>query len=414
MTGWLAETISIALLVACLGVVATRPGGVLAGFVAVPAAALTVITGIVPSRAAWHTLRELGPTVGFLAAILVLGHLAAEAGVFTYLGAVSARLSGGRPRRLLLLVVVLAALVTAVLTLDATVVLLTPVVVQTARNLRAAPRPHAYACTQLANSGSLLLPVSNLTNLLAFAAAGVSFGRFTALMALPWLAASALEWLGLRLFFRSDLPASSHPVDPPPPAPRYSLVVIALTVAGFAGTSAVDVPPVWAALAGVVLLGVPRVLRRETTLPRMVIEASPGFVAFVFALGIVVDGVARHGLGTALRHVLPHGSALPALLAIAVVAAVVANLLNNLPATLVLTPLVAANPIAVLAVLIGVNVGPNLTYIGSLATLLWRRLLPDELRPRAREFHLYGALSVPVILAVTTVLLWTSARLIGV
>ncbi len=413
MAGWLAETTSIVLLIACLGVVATRPGGLLAGCVAVPAAALVVLTGIVPRDAAWRTLRELGPTVGFLAAILVLGHLAAEAGVFEYLAALSAQRSRGRPRRLLVLVVALAALVTAVLTLDATVVLLTPVVVQTARYLRVPARPHAYACTQLANSGSLLLPVSNLTNLLAFGAAGLSFGRFTALMLLPWLGASALEWLGLRMFFRADLPASAHSVHSPPPAPRYSLAVIALTVAGFAGTSAVHIAPVWAALAGTVLLGVPRLVRRRTTLTRMVVEASPGFLAFVFALGIVVDGVTRHGLGSALRHAIPHGSALPALLALAVVAALVANLLNNLPATLVLTPLVAGHPIAVLAVLIGVNVGPNLTYIGSLATLLWRRLLPADLQPRTREFHLYGALSVPVILVVSTVSLWASARIIG-
>ena len=78
-------------------------------------------------------LREIGPTVGFLAAILVFGHLCAEAGVFDYLGTLAARASGGRPRRLLVLVVALAAVVTATLTLDATVVLLTPVVLATER-----------------------------------------------------------------------------------------------------------------------------------------------------------------------------------------------------------------------------------------------------------------------------------------
>ena len=91
--------------------------------------------------------------------------------------------------------VALAAGVTAVLTLDATVVLLTPVVLRTAQQLRVRRRPHLYACAHLANSGSLLLPVSNLTNLLAFAATGLSFGRFTALMALPWTVACLLDWL---------------------------------------------------------------------------------------------------------------------------------------------------------------------------------------------------------------------------
>ena len=75
-----------------------------------------------------------------------------------------------------------------------------------------------------------------------------------------------------------------------------------------------------------------------------------------------------------------------------------ANLVNNLPATLALVPLVAAHPAAVLAVLLGVNIGPNATYAGSLATLLWRRLLPADDKPRAREFHLLGLLTVPVLL----------------
>ncbi len=87
-------------------------------------------------------------------------------------------------------------------------------------------------------------------------------------------------------------------------------------------------------------------------------------------------------------------------------AAVLANLVNNLPATLALVPLTAGSPVAVLAVLIGVNVGPNATYAGSLATLLWRRLLPARNKPRAGQFHAYGLMSVPVIIVVATVLLW--------
>ena len=140
--------------------------------------------GIVPAHDALDTLRRFGPTVAFLVAILVFGHLCADAGVFDYLGAAAARTARGEPRRLLVLVVALAAVVTATLTLDATVVLLTPVVLATTAGLALPPRPFAYACTRLANGGSLLLPVSNLTNLLAFGVAGLSFGRFAALMAL--------------------------------------------------------------------------------------------------------------------------------------------------------------------------------------------------------------------------------------
>jgi arsenical pump membrane protein len=413
--GAAAEALAIALLALTLGVAVLRPRRLSEAVVAVPAALVLVATDVVPLDAATQRLREIGPTVGFLAAILVFGHLCAEAGVFDYLGSLAARASHGSAPRLLVLVVAIAAAVTAVLTLDATVVLLTPVVLTTAARLGVAARPYAYACTRLANSGSLLLPVSNLTNLLAFTASGLSFGRFAALMALPWLVACAAEWLGLRLFFRREL-ADSVPGPPQdgPPAPRFALAVLAVTVAGFVITSTLHIAPAWAAVAGCVALLVPRVVRRDVHPMRLVGEASPGFCVFVLALAVIVDAVTRHGLATELGHLVPSGTQLPALLLLAGLAAVLANLVNNLPATLALIPLVAGTPAAVLAVLLGVNIGPNLTYAGSLATLLWRRLLPERERPRAAEFHALGALTVPPILLLATVSLWAALRVVGV
>ena len=126
--------------------------------------------------------------VGFLAAVLVLAQLCDDEGLFRAAGAAMARATDGNTRRLLAKVFVIGAATTAVLSLDATVVLLTPVVLATTRALGCQPRPHAYATAHLANTASLLLPVSNLTNLLAFSAAGLSFLHFTALMAPPWLA----------------------------------------------------------------------------------------------------------------------------------------------------------------------------------------------------------------------------------
>ena len=114
-------------------------------------------------------------------------------------------------------------MVTAVLGLDATVVLLTPVVLTTVARLRLRAKPHAYACTHLANSASLLLPVSNLTNLLAFRASGLCFARFGAIMALPWLAAIAVEWIVLRRFFATDLVGRSETkVATPLPVPVFA------------------------------------------------------------------------------------------------------------------------------------------------------------------------------------------------
>jgi len=417
VSGATAETVAILALVAALAFAVLRPRGLTEALVALPAAALVVGLGVVSVHQAGDALHRIGPTVGFLAAILVFGHLCAEAGVFDYLGAVAARASGGNPRRLLALVVVLAALVTATLTLDATVVLLTPVVLSTVATLGVAARPHAYACLRLANSGSLLLPVSNLTNLLAFGATGLSFGRFTALMLLPWLLVVVAEWAGLRRFFARDLRTDGTGHLPPrPAAPGYALCVLIVTVGLFAAASVLHVAPAWAALAGCCALLAPRVAARDVALRRLVQDASLGFCVFVLALAVLVDGVTRHGLGSALHHVVPDGSSFPALLATAAIAAVLANLVNNLPATLVLVPVAVASigPVGALAVLLGVNIGPNAAYPGSLATLLWRRILPADVKPRAREFHTFGALTVPVLLVLATAALWAGVQVVGV
>ena len=134
----------------------------------------------------------------------------------------------------------------------------------------------------------------------------------------------------------------------------------------------------------------------------------------MLALGVVVRSVVDNGLSDALGHVIPDGTSLVALLAVAAVAALLANVINNLPAVLVLLPLVAAGgPGQVLAVLIGVNIGPNLTYAGSLATLLWRRVLrghDDE--PRFGEFTLLGVLTVPASLVAAVLALWSALHLL--
>jgi arsenical pump membrane protein len=408
-----ADVVATLLLLAALAFAVARPRGLNEAVVAVPAAVVLVAAGIEPGSAAWRVLREIGPTVGFLAAILLFGHLCAEAGIFDYLANLAARSSRGDPARLLLRAVVLAALVTATLTLDATVVLLTPVMVGTARRMSVPGRPYTYACVRLANSGSLLLPVSNLTNLLAVGTAGLSFGRFTALMLVPWLVVCTLEWTSLRLFFRRDLRAHAEAAGARVPPPRYALAVFAGTVVLFVVASAIHVAPAWAALTGCVALLVPRARRRTVGLRALVVAASPGFCVFVLALAVIVDAVTRHGLGTRIADVMPSGTTLAALLGTAFVAALLANVVNNLPATLALLPAVAAHPALVLAVLLGVNIGPNLAYPGSLATLLWRRMLPSELRPRAREFHLLGVLTVPVLLGVACCALWLGTVTIG-
>ncbi|MDT7553012.1 MAG: arsenical pump rane protein, partial [Pseudonocardiales bacterium] len=152
-----------------------------------------------------------------------------------------------------------------------------------------------------------------------------------------------------------------------------------------------------------------RALFRRTITPFGVLRAaSPLFCVFVLALGVVVAAVGAQGLTSALRTIVPDAATLPGLLAVVCIAAVLANVVNNLPATLLLLAVLGphAPPALVLAMLLGVNIGPNLTYVGSLATLLWRQVLGAERGPRLGEFTVLGLLTVPLALAGATAVLW--------
>lgn len=381
-----------------------------------PAAGIVIATGAISLDHAREEAARLGPVVGFLAAVLVLAHFCDVEGLFQACGAWTARWAAGSPGRLLTAVFVLASVITAVLSLDATVVLLTPVVFATAARAGVRARPHLYACAHLSNTASLLLPVSNLTNLLAFETSGLSFTRFAALMALPWVVAIGAEYLVFRRFFRDDLSAAAHSPEPgeTPELPLFALITVACTLAGFVVASTLGVEPVWVATAGALVLAGRALVRRRATPLAVVKAASPAFLAFVLALGVVVRAVVDNGLAKALGHVVPTGSGLLALLGIAALAAVLANLINNLPAVLVLLPLsAAAGPGAVLAVLLGVNIGPNLTYAGSLATLLWRRIVHRH----GHDVHLghftrLGLVATPAALVSAVAALWLSLQVV--
>jgi arsenical pump membrane protein len=372
------------------------------------ATGVVLVTGLVSRDELADTVRALFPVVVFLVTILVVSDVCARAGLFAAAARVVGRVSHGRPGRLLLGVFLLAALVTAVLSLDATVVLLTPIVVGAAARLGTSDRPGGFACLRMANSASLLLPVSNLTNLLALPHLDLDFVGFAARMAPVLLVVLVVEYAGLRLLFRGDLeaPQRDHGDVTGPVVPVVPVVVVALMLVGFAVLSRWDVAPAWVSSAAALVLvgwaGARRLVR-----PRDVVRAGhPSFALLVLALGVAVAAVATGFLGDLVARLVPDGTSFAALLALAVLATVLAALLTNLSATILLVPMVAPlGATAVLAALLGLNIGSGLTWTGSLANLLWRRtLVRSGRRVGNAAFHRVSLVITPVslVLAVGT------------
>ncbi|WP_058039436.1 SLC13 family permease [Rhodococcus sp. KB6] len=390
-----------------------RPRGLPEIVIAGPATVVVLLTGVVTLDEARDELASMAPTVVFLVAVLVLAHAADALGVFRWVSQILQQKSLADPHRLLIYVFGAAALTTAVLSLDATVVLLTPAVIAAARSIGASTRPHSYASAHLSNSASTLLPVSNLTNLIAFAATGLTFLHFTALMALPWVVTIAVEYLIFRLFFRSEL-ARGDSAEPPvaarsAPAPILPLTVIGMTLLGFAVSGFFGIEPAWIAVVGASVLGAIALARHRTTAAKMLYAADLWFCAFVLVLGIIVAGVANGPVGEWIAQILPGDTSYGSLLFVAAVAAVASNLVNNLPATLLMIAALgtSAPPALVLAMLIGVNLGPNLTYVGSLATMLWRRVATSAgAPPTLATFTLLGVITTPLTLLAAVSALW--------
>lgn len=408
------SVIAAALVAAVLIFAVVRPRGLPEIVAALPAALAAVLLGLVSISQAREQVLELLPTVVFLAFILVLAHLADALGVFRWIASAMSRSAKGSPHRLLVSVFAAAAVTTAVLSLDATVVLLTPAVIGAARALRMSPRPHSYATAHLSNSASTLLPVSNLTNLLAFAATGLTFVHFAALMALPWIVSILIELAVFWLFFRKDLVRAETVADTTPvPAPTVALTVLGVTLLGFAVAGFFHIEPFWVAAIGSVAMAVPALKQGYTAPLRILRAADVKFCGFVLLLGIVVEGVTSGPIGDWLGRILPGEASFLGLLATAAIAALASNVVNNLPATLMLLAAFgpSAPPGLLLAMVIGVNLGPNLTYVGSLAIMLWRRVGAVNGEPASLgTFTVLGLITTPLTILGSVAALWAALQ----
>lgn len=361
----------------------------LIGGVLVVVGIVAAIVGILTPSELSALLDRVAPVLGFVIGLTIVADLAAEAGLFAWLAAAAARFSLGRTWILWILVVVLALLCTTFLSLDTTAVLLTPVVVLVARRVGISPLPFAFTTVWLANCGSLLLPVSNLTNLLAVHALGNPAPLAFAALILPSAAICALvPVVAVAVRYRCQLSTRFEAVQAEP-ARDKALFLVAATVVVLLVPALISGIAVWipAAAAALILIVAFAVRQREALRLTLV---PWGTLLFASGLFLVVAAAQSLGLDRLLGTVVGSGSSFADLLRLAGGAAVAANVANNLPAYLALEP-VGGSTVRLLAILIGVNVGCIITPWASLATLLWHgRLTALDVEVPWGKFALAG------------------------
>ncbi|MBO0843381.1 MAG: hypothetical protein J2O46_09360, partial [Nocardioides sp.] len=331
---------------------------------------LAVATGVLPWTAAKQTGARVGPLLVFLAGVVVLAELAAKAQVFDLVAERVARLAGGRTTALFALSVALASATTAFLNLDTTAVLLTPVLIAVAVRVGLPPLPAAMTTVWLANAASLLLPVSNLTNLLAHDTLGMTPTGFAARMVLPQVASVVVVAFCLWIFYWRGAPPRFTP--PERSGPRHPQVFVAASVACMLFVAAVvaDVDVAIAApVAAAVVVAAYLVWDRD----ELTWDLLPWrLLVLVVGLFLVVDTLGRLGVSDAMAAAIGTDSGAAGVGRAAAVGGVLANLLNNLPVYLAGEAVVPhAHTDQLLGLLIGVNVGPIVLPWGTLATLIW-------------------------------------------
>ncbi len=384
---------------------------------AVGGAALLVITGLLPLDAALAGLARSLDVCLFLAGMMLLAETARREGLFDAVAAFAVNHAAGAPGSLFALVYAAGVVVTVFLSNDATAVVLTPAVFAAARSARTEPLPHLFACAMVANAASFVLPISNPANLVLYASHPPALGAWLAGFALASALAIAATYLMLRLTQQAALAGTCAPAAPQPRLTRGGWAAIA----GLAGAVAVLLAvsalnrPLGAptAAVGAAVAALTLIARRASPLP-LLRGVHWSILPLVAALFVMVEGVGRIGWAAAIAGALQRGAqGSPDLAAWAAggLVALADNLANNLP-----TGLLAAQAAALAqaprhvidALLIGVDLGPNLSVTGSLATILWLAVIRRE----GEDVSAWRFLKTGLIVMPPALILALSARLL--
>lgn len=426
----MAKILPLLILGITIALVMLRPGKVLSTYGAVAGAIAVFVIGLVTPAQTLQILRENAAVLLLLAGLLMVAAAAGKAGFFDWCAWLTWKAAGQNGRRLFLATIVLSALTTVFFSLDTTAVILTSVIYITAVKLRLDPVPFLYATIFTANTASLLLPVSNLTNLLLVGQLHLSFSHYVKLLAIPGTVAVISSGVLLYLYFRrrilpkfdAELANCLQPEGKPESFFRLARITVLLTLVLFTALSLADWPLYPVALVAAAFLWGAGIWYRELRPSELIAGVPWQLFFFVFGLEMVVSGVENTGfvvpigrlMSTLVQHSLWSG-----LLSTVFGWAVASNLVNNIPAAVLaiaaLKTLGGTTPRFLLdsAVLVGCNLGPNLTLSGSLATMLWLMVVRRQGRELpAAEFFRVGIFVTPLVLIFTALALVLNSLLL--
>jgi len=352
---------------------------------AVAGAALVAVLGLLPLNEAARALGQSVDVCLFLAGMMLLAETARREGLFDWIAAAAVNRAGGSSARLFAMTWLVGVVVTVFLSNDATAVVLTPAVFAAARAAKTPAAPFLLACAFVANAASFVLPISNPANLVVFASRPPALAAWVVRFALPSALSILAAFAALRWLERGALGGgcASH-IDQPrlSTGGRWALAGVGLAAGVLMTVSALGKPigaptfAVGAVTAAAVLLrarAAPWPLLRGMTWS--ILPLTAGLFVLVQALeGTGVIGVLASRLQAAMS---TRGAGAVA----SGLAALVSNLANNLPVGLMASHTLAqahAGPLVHDAVLIGVDLGPNLSVTGSLATILWLAAIRRE------------------------------------
>jgi arsenical pump membrane protein len=389
-----------------------RPRGIAEVYWIGGGALLLVALRLIPLQLAGHAIAEGSDVYLFLIGMMLLSELAREHGVFDWLSSVAIRGANGSTARLFTLVYGIGTLVTIFMSNDATAVVLTPAILTAIRRAKVQPLPYLFACALIANAASFVLPISNPANLVVFHQGMPPLGVWLLSFGIPSILSIVVTYATMRVLFRKDLAATiEESVEPKPLETNGKLVLagLALMVAVLLTVSAMDkdlgLPTCLAALVITAIISI----KAKTNPIQLAREISWGTLALVAGLFVLVDAVQSIGALTYTQAALAWAQHLPAAAGAMVTAFVVGianNLVNNLPLGLIAgATLQAAHAKGLIAnsALIGVDLGPNLSVTGSLATILWLiALRKEKLDVSFWDFLKVGVIAMPAALLAAT------------